>query len=126
MSQNAYFGECWNPHVATSHDKAPTPVGEPCSHCDEAIVEGDQGFLMPHVESMVSAEQAVVKMRPTHLDCFLRQIYGSVGHQLQMCSCYGGTTEDPPGMTKREAARAAVQVYERKIRPRLEKEASGE
>lgn len=117
MAQNAYFGECWNPHIATSHDKAETPVGEPCSYCEEPIEEGDQGIIMPHVESVVDDKVASARMRPTHLDCFLRQVLGSVGHQLHKCSCFGGTEEDPPGMTKRQAATAAVRLYEKSVRP---------
>ena len=46
-----------------------------------------------------------------HGECYIRMLMGSVGHQLKACSCYGGTTEDPPGMTKHEAAHAAAIVY---------------
>jgi hypothetical protein len=108
---NAYFGECWNPHVAKSHEKTPAPVGEPFSYCDELIKEGEQGFVVPHVGS--SEDHS---FRPVHLDCFLRQIYGSLGHLQKKCSCYGGNEEDPPGMTKRQAAVAAVVFYESSMR----------
>jgi hypothetical protein len=49
-----------------------------------------------------------------HLNCFMRQTIGSVAHQLKQCRCYvpGSTEEDPPGMTKRQAADAAVAVYD--------------
>ena len=40
-------------------------------------------------------------------------VVGSVGHQLGRCSCFGGDEDDPPGMTVREAALAAVDLYER-------------
>lgn len=51
-----------------------------------------------------------------HHECITRVTLGSVGHQRQRCPCYGGCEEDPPGMTVREAARAAFdhgyKVYE--------------
>lgn len=51
-----------------------------------------------------------------HRECFLRGIFGSVGHQRGLCTCNGGpgTMDDPPGMTAREAARAAVKEFERR------------
>lgn len=71
----------------------PTPVGTPCAHCSESIDENDRGMMAP---------------APFHFECFMRMILGSVGHQKGTCSCFGGTDEDPPGMTKREAAKAAL------------------
>jgi hypothetical protein len=41
---------------------------------------------------------------------------GSVGHQKGTCSCHGGTEEDPPEMTKRQAAVAAW-VYAAEVIP---------
>jgi hypothetical protein len=37
-----------------------------------------------------------------------------VAHLQRKCSCYvrGATCGDPPGMSKREAAKAAVRLYE--------------
>lgn len=46
-----------------------------------------------------------------HVECGLRMIFGSVGHQLHKCGCYGGDEDDPEGMTRREAAAAAVRLY---------------
>lgn len=52
--QMHYFGEPWgaplcDPDDEGSVERAPTPVGEECfAHaCNEAIKEGDQGFLIP-------------------------------------------------------------------------------
>ena len=42
-----------------------------------------------------------------HRECAFRAVAGSAAHQLRECSCYGGEREDPPGLTKREAARLA-------------------
>jgi hypothetical protein len=47
-----------------------------------------------------------------HMECFIRSVVGSVGHQMQQCHCYGGTVDDPPNMSKREAARAAYRLSE--------------
>lgn len=46
-----------------------------------------------------------------HDECGLRSIIGSVGHQERRCSCFGGTEEDPPGLTRREAAVAAALLF---------------
>jgi hypothetical protein len=94
------FGGPWG---ALECEEVPTPVGAECLHCEEPIAEGDQGVLMPyHLESGKS--QLVAE----HRECFLRGVFGSVAHQRRECFCFGGQGEDPPGMTKREAARAAV------------------
>ncbi len=89
--------------------KAPVPVGEPCAWCEELIAEGDSGIIMWHA----STERG--GWRAYHKECSGRQILGSVGHQRGLCTCDGGpgTMEDPPGLTKREAARAAVWEYAR-------------
>jgi len=118
---NPYFGKAWNPNIDKHHPQVPTPVGSACSYCEEEVVEGDQGFIIPHGQAITQNEegvfdQMVAVFRPVHLDCFLRQIYGSVGHQKKTCSCFGGKEEDPEGMTKREAATAAVRMYESHMR----------
>jgi len=46
-----------------------------------------------------------------HRECDIRMIAGSIGHQMKTCSCYGGNYEDPPEMTKREAAHAAAFMF---------------
>ena len=45
----------------------------------------------------------------SHEECSARAVLGSVGHLLGLCSCHGGpgTYDDPPGLTKRQAARLA-------------------
>jgi hypothetical protein len=65
-----------------------------CTYCDELILPDDPG------------EASFI-----HRECAVRAVAGSVGHQLGTCSCHGGTDEDPPGLTKREAARQALQLY---------------
>lgn len=70
-----------------------------CEFCGEEILDGERANTMP---GCVDA----------HRECLIRSVVGSVGHQLHKCSCYGGTEEDPPGMTKRQAAKAAVALWE--------------
>jgi hypothetical protein len=95
----SWFGASWGAACCTPERHVATPVGLECSYCSESIQEGDQGF--------VGFYHAVL-----HLECLLRQAVGSVAHQRGTCSCYGGAEEDPPGMTLRQAARAAVENYE--------------
>ncbi len=46
-----------------------------------------------------------------HDECLVRQVMGSVGHQRGLCQCHGGDFDDPPGMTKHEAALAALEEF---------------
>ena len=46
-----------------------------------------------------------------HPECLVRVMIGSAAHQLRECTCFGGVREDPPGLTKREAARLALEVF---------------
>jgi hypothetical protein len=87
-------------------DVTAIPVGQRCLFCEEVITENDQGVLMPLLDSQAC------RLVPKHRECYLRHIFGSVGHQMKTCSCYGGTQEDPEGMTRREAAKAAVELFE--------------
>lgn len=80
----------------------PTPVESKCCWCEEGFVEGDQGMVIPNFDSFSYY----------HKNCFLRTIFGSVGHQKRQCSCYGGMLEDPQELSPREAANAAVREYE--------------
>lgn len=111
-----YFGEPWNSQIET-YTQMPTPVGHFCMWCEEEFVEGDKGFLIGQGQVLVdnNNDQVFEELAPVflavHLECFLRQTLGSVGHQTKQCSCFGGILEDPPELTKRQAARAAVDVY---------------
>jgi hypothetical protein len=73
-----------------------------CQWCDEAVTEDE--LRMGDAEVNRSG-QAI------HIECGLRSAIGSVGHQRRLCSCHGGDQEDPPGMTRREAARAAMEYF---------------
>lgn len=99
-----FFGQPWGPAAEDRSLMIKTPVGEVCRDCGETIAEGDLGCVEPHVLN----DGHIVGAR--HRECFLRLVFGSVGHQLHLCPCYGGQFEDPPEMTRREAARAAVNL----------------
>jgi hypothetical protein len=83
---------CRDPEIA----HVPTPVGVPCSWCDEPIAADACGYFYSG-----PTPPAV------HVECFVRQVIGSVAHQQRRCTCYGGHDEDPPGLSKRDAARLA-------------------
>lgn len=70
-----------------------------CTHCDEPVLAGEQHPSYP--------------AEPMHLECGFRSIGGSVAHVLRRCHCFklGSTLSDPPGLTKREAARAALALF---------------
>lgn len=82
---------------------------ETCPHCNEPIAPGDTSGP---IITRIGADGRVDCPR-LHLECSMRSVIGSVGHLLGKCSCPGGTGEmdDPPGMTKREAAKAAYELW---------------
>lgn len=73
-----------------------------CAHCGEPVT----GLEASLCEFMPRAE---------HWACGFRAIMGSVAHIEKRCGCYvpGADETDPPGMTRREAAREAVRAWER-------------
>jgi len=97
-----WFGESWGAPLNEDCPQVEVPVGGFCIWCEEVILQQNSGIVYSNGPL-------------AHLECFLRQTYGSVGHQRGLCSCNGGpgTMDDPAGMTRREAARAAVDEFER-------------
>ena len=77
-----------------------TPIGKPCMLCEEGVLAGDMGTINGLGQIM-------------HYECQMRLVVGSVGHLMARCSCYGGTEEDPPGTSRRVAAKAATALWER-------------
>lgn len=71
-----------------------------CLYCEEKILPADRTHTY--------ANGPVV-----HKECFLRGIFGSVAHLEKRCGCYvpNSTENDPPGLTRREAALLAVKKY---------------
>lgn len=85
-------------------------VDKVCHRCKETIPAGTLFEYTPCVGCEGVTEAAY------HYECFARGIIGSVGHLKKQCTCYGGTMDDPPEMTKREAAQAALDLL-RSMRP---------
>jgi hypothetical protein len=77
----------------------------PCVYCDEIVKLEDNADVVLTPEGP----------RPAHPECNFRAIMGSVAHIEKRCDCYvpGSTDHDPPDMTKREAAKAAVRAWHR-------------
>jgi hypothetical protein len=74
-----------------------------CAHCGEPILEGD---------SIMGFNSGQVVM---HRNCGMRGILGSLAHVQGRCSCFvpGSTANDPPELTVRQAADAAVAEWKR-------------
>lgn len=86
-----------------------TPIGVPCRHCKEPIERDDDGVAMEHYDG-----GEVLMLNPYHYECHLRMITGGLNHLRKTCSCCGGADDpDPPEMTVREAAKAAVTFWEK-------------
>ena len=79
-----------------------TPVGALCGFCREEIAPGDKGCMIPSIPG---------GKKPFHFECHMRLIIGSLAHLQGRCSCFGGREHDPPGMTLRQAARAAFEYW---------------
>jgi hypothetical protein len=88
-----WFGE-WSGPYCEPDGKIPPPVGKVCEWCGEPIAATDSGVV--YANGPVS-----------HRECFRRAVLGSIAHLERKCSCSvpGSTENDPPGMSRREAAR---------------------
>lgn len=75
-----------------------------CAHCGEEILSGD-----PLANAGLAGQQM-------HHECFFRLGVGSVAHIEKRCSCYGGPADDgdPIGLTKREAAKLALETFRKR------------
>ena len=85
-----------------------------CEWCGEPVTEGQLCRPVACVR-----ENGIAEVGAYHHECLLRSIVGSVGHQLKRCSCFGGTFEDPPNMSRRESALAAVGTWQTLMRLRF-------
>lgn len=98
-----WFGD--EPFAPVCHvtPRAERPIGAPCYWCDDPIGPDETGFLIPHCGQ---------DERPIHDFCQLRTLIGGVNHLKGLCMCCGGDRPpDPPDMTLREAAHAAVRHW---------------
>lgn len=71
-----------------------------CQWCQEPLSPDDPWYDFPDGPLL-------------HQACAMRQVIGSVAHLEQPCGCFipGSTSGDPEGMTRRDAAKAAVHVF---------------
>ena len=90
-----YFGPEW---------KQSTMAAPPlcCFWCHEWIASTDSGVI----QGLISPDGPACIAY--HYECHARSIFGSLGHQQGRCHCFGGTEDDPPELTLREGARAAL------------------
>lgn len=81
----------------------------PCLRCGEVVLPGEQVQYYSNLPD------------PVHHACFMRPITGSVAHLEKRCSCYieGAQEGDDPSLTRRQAAQAAVALWERLDRERV-------
>lgn len=96
-----WFGKNWGAPFWRECPQIAVPVGQPCHWCQDLIAEGDDGVQYDNGPYM-------------HYECHMRQVIGSRAHVLGDCSCYvpGSSESDPPEMTKRQAAKAALEMWE--------------
>lgn len=106
-----FFGERWNVPALEEGVQVPTPVGELCLYCVEAIEEGDQGTITTYVQRGADAHPLVTVV-PIHRECQLRQVMGGINCLTRQHSrCSGGPEPDtdPPGVSRREAAKLVLE-----------------
>jgi hypothetical protein len=67
-----------------------------CLHCHEPIT--------------VAEEKLTQMSSQMHQECLLRAVAGPIAHQERRCSCFvpGATESDPPGLSKRAAAKLVL------------------
>lgn len=112
---HGWFGRQWGaggpaPVCEDPAERVETPVGVPCLFCEEPIEENHSGVVTPYIAAGGNSHQAAV-----HVECHLRQVLGGVNHIEGRCLCCGGDEDpDPAGLSRREAAVAAVAAFERK------------
>lgn len=77
-----------------------------CVWCEEEVKPDENAITLPHIE-----QGNGISFEVLHFNCFMRTIVGSVGHQMHLCGCYGGHQDDPIGVSRREAANQAVNLW---------------
>lgn len=102
-----YFGRKHNAPMYEDTERVAVPEGSFCYHCDEMIIAGDDGIILSGCDQ-----------HPLHRACFLRGIFGSLAHIEKRCRCFvaGSDEGDPPGLTARQAAEAALAAFDRQVK----------
>lgn len=76
-------------------------------------MSGRDALFCFYCNEPVLPDEALGAFDRVHRECELRAILGGVNHIRRLCTCYGGSAEpDPPGLTKRQAAREALRAWE--------------
>jgi len=76
-----------------------------CNHCEEPVLDFEEARTINNIP------------RGIHLECLIRGVSGSVGHQRGQCECHGITDTSEEGMTRREAAKAAYEEWKQRNPP---------
>lgn len=102
---NYVFPRAWGAWLEAERGQIiKTPVGLTCQWCDETIGSDDWGVC----QLVLGTDPYFA---PVHRECMIRRIVGSANHQLKLCSCFGGeANEDPPELTRRQAALLAMRL----------------
>jgi hypothetical protein len=77
-----------------------------CLWCKDPVTAGEEYEERP----MVGSEGP--RTGYIHFECAARMSLGSLGHLRGNCSCYGGKEDDPVGISRRQAARAALRYLQ--------------
>lgn len=80
-----WFGKSWGAPCCEEDEHVATPVLSLCARCQEPILEGQQGVVMP----LVDCGRATTIAK--HLDCFLR---GILPHGPECPHCRGVEPRD--------------------------------
>lgn len=103
-------------------DAEPWPesvVGWICMHCEEPVVEGESGLVIPCVRQGPPGPDGepgrpVSNPEAVHKECHIRSIMGSVEHLEGRCGTCNGVAPDGPHrhpadmMSYRDQARAVI------------------
>lgn len=75
-----------------------------CFYCHEPVLPGE--------------ESGIVTNAASHRECAFRSVAGSLAHMERRCGCFvpGSEEGDPPGLTLRQGARAALDAFKRNQR----------
>jgi hypothetical protein len=106
-----WFGyKAWS-STCKPENHAATPIGKACAWCADPIMPDDNGVL---IQMACLCGDGGGISHPWHLNCHLRSILGGINHQKRLCGCFGGDlASDPPELSAREAADAAIVYWDR-------------
>jgi hypothetical protein len=84
-------------------------MDDKCLRCEEPVEDRLDAARMMVVDEEGS------RLAFMHRECARRSVIGGLNHLRGTCTCCGGTDDpDPPEMTKRQAAIAAVEYWRAK------------